>query len=108
MMFDLAISLEDETPKKTHHAASNWIWNDSPRMVPEGSRKHVSYEAFTAGLTALSQWTLDKGALYLTNAVHYIQDLDEGYSPQAPAGFIHMTIRKVIRAYASGRISRTP
>lgn len=108
MMFDIAMNLEAKTPKDTHHAASNWVWGSEPRYTPEGSKKSPTYEAFTHGLLSLSQWTFERGSMYLTNAVSYIKDLDEGYSPQAPAGFIGMTIRKVLRLYTNSRFRNIP
>lgn len=87
------------TPKDTTHAASNWVWRDHPTETPEGSKVVVTWSPFRAGIEALASYSITKGKLYMTNAVHYIKDLDEGWSPQQPApGWVSRTIRSVLES----------
>lgn len=101
---DLQVSLMEATPKDTTNAASGWTWDRSPRDTHFGSKKDPNWGPFAESLQMLAAYVLSEGLLYLDNAVSYIgirdQDgfpgLDAGWSPQAPAGFISLTIRKVL------------
>lgn len=96
---DLARGLEEATPKDTKHAASNWIWGTDPRSEPAGSKRAVTWGPFHAGIAMLASWTIERGKLHMSNMVKYIGDLDQGWSSQAPPGYVAMTIRSVIAAF---------
>lgn len=105
LAYDMALELQEATPKDTHHAESNWIWGLSEKLWTAGSKKHVDFSAWRTGLTEVAAWTIHQGSLIMRNNVHYIgkvdqfgkRGLDAGSSPQAPAGFIGKTIRSVLR-----------
>jgi hypothetical protein len=81
------------TPVDTGHAMSNWVLSvGSPFRGVDGSRDNVSFSAQASGDAAVRSYTgrdLANGRrIYLRNNVHYMVFLDEGWSPQAVAGFV--------------------
>lgn len=95
----LAHGLAEATPKDTTHAASNWPIETEQRSDPVGSKKAVSWGPFHSGIAMLAGWSITRGKLYISNMVKYIGDLDQGWSSQAPPGYVAMTIRNVIAAF---------
>ena len=96
LLIQLNTELSQATPKDTTHAASNWIGGENQHTSPAGSRTAVTWMFFHMGVAEAKAYTIRKGKFYLTNMVHYIGALDQGYSPQAPPGFVGMTIRRVV------------
>lgn len=96
LIIQLNAELSLATPKDTTHAASNWIGGENPHTSPAGSKTNVTWMYLEMGIAEARAWTIRKGKFYLSNMVHYIGALDQGYSPQAPPGFVGMTIRKVV------------
>ncbi len=87
------------TPVDTGWARANWIVSiGRPTTAPQGSRGAVSTGAQSAGQARLLVYTLVQGDIWLVNAVPYIQALNAGHSPQAPAGFIQAAILAGIRS----------
>jgi hypothetical protein len=92
----LATELQEATPKDTTHASYNWIWSLVRRSFAAGSREAVDIGAFLTGLHMISRYSIHWGKAYMDNLVHYIGKLDQGWSPQAPPGFVFLIIRKVL------------
>ena len=42
--------------------------------------------------------------IYITNSVPYIVQLEHGYSPQQPGGWVHNTVNKIRLEIAAGRL----
>ena len=95
---DVTANLQEATPVDTGWAQSNWI----PK-IGRGFNGVVGSKAgvlTTAQITALlevqSRYTLKQGKVFINNNVPYILRLNDGYSKQAPAGFVQIAIRKAI------------
>jgi hypothetical protein len=89
-------NLVEDTPVDTGHARNNWVPSQG---VP------VAYEADAAVDPLLTFATAPPDApLYITNNVPYIVSLDEGHSPQAPAGFVKAAIERAIKKRGHGRL----
>jgi len=85
------------TPVDTGWARSNWIPAIGvPVRDPAGSRSAVTTSAQQAGVASLLSYTRDKGTVFISNNVHYINKLNAGSSSQAPAGFVQVAIIKAI------------
>ena len=107
LVLDITEKLIEATPVDTGWARASWIPSiGEPADSPSGSR-----DSFTTGQQELgmaqvaTQYTLSEGPIFITNNVPYIEKLNEGSSPQAPAGFIETAIKQSIEA-AEGRIMR--
>lgn len=95
-MRELAIELQQATPKDTTNASYNWIWDLVRRIAPAGSRQAVNTGPYFAGLSLAARFTIRMGMAYMENLVHYIGALDQGWSPQAPPHFVLLIIRRVM------------
>lgn len=96
----VALTLEEElvlrTPIDTSRARTNWqltVGSKPSSEVPftEGSRGSTASEAYTAAMNAAvkaaAEIKLGKPT-YVSNCVHYIVDLNDGTSRQAPRNFV--------------------
>lgn len=100
-------NLTETTPLLTSKAVSNWqLGIDSAKtdvlapifMYSENSR----IANFTRNSIKLDKVKFGH-TLYITNNVHYIDLLNEGYSTQAPPQFIENAVQKAIRGVYSQR-----
>lgn len=95
-LYDIGSTLVYYTPIKTGLASSNW--NVTSGGKAGNLREPVRGEKGTASLTAISYQVqgIDAGekALFY-NPVEYIDDLEDGYSRQAPAGMVTPTLANV-------------
>jgi hypothetical protein len=95
---DIALKIHGElvenTPVDTGWARSNWLFAvGGPAPGPVGTRESVdSSEATTQAASLVGGYRLGQGAVYITNNVPYIYDLEHGSSRQAPKGFVIRSI----------------
>lgn len=100
------------TPVDTGRARSNWI-------VSLGSPVGLTIPAYKAGKDgnsggANAQAAIDQGAaeigryvngeIHITNNLPYIERLNEGWSAQAPAGFVQKAIQAAVAALDGVRV----
>lgn len=87
------------TPVDTGHARANWLPGVSmpPRVVAAGT----DTATHDAGIAAVLAYTLSDGPLYESNNVPYMRRLNQGYSPQANAGFIEAAIDEALATVAA-------
>lgn len=86
------------TPVDTGWARANWIPHlGEPVTEPAGSRDDVSTTEQDQGLAQVLGYRLTDGPAYVTNAVPYILELNEGSSRQAPPGFVQIAIAKAVQ-----------
>ncbi len=104
---DVTANLVESTPADTGWARANWVPAIGAKSTPSSySRKDVaSQDADQQGriLNVASNYTLDKGIVYVSNNVKYIRKLNNGYSKQEPAGFVK---RAVVKASTEDQIVR--
>lgn len=74
MARDIYLALVKNTPKKSGAASRGWT-----------SPENISKEDFSAVIT--------------TNSVPYVPRLNEGWSRQAPAGYVERTVDQIVRRY---------
>ena len=97
--------LGNDTPVDTSKAMSNWIVNIGtarggvipPYFMGEyGSTGGQSLSAMMAqGLAVIRRAKVGE-AIFITNSVDYLVDLNDGYSSQAPANFIQNSVKNAI------------
>lgn len=111
IVVELATDLSRDTPADTTQARSNWAARSgAPSAVirrpfsPVPSRWRAPYgpgatkaeAASPAGVQAQAQAAMSRHRaeedVHVTNNLPYIQRLDEGYSPQSSAGFVHRRV----------------
>lgn len=103
---NVTANLIEDTPVDTSWARSNWVpslsqsveedlrelsGDDRARYVPSAAAKQASGRAEVLG------YTLSKGKAFVSNNVHYIEDLNDGTSNQAPRAFVQGAISRGIR-----------
>lgn len=82
-------NLTETTPVDTGWARSNWQMSaGSPIESTLGLPGTSGVPPLVVG------YQLRQGPIYITNNVPYIQRLNEGYSQQAPAGFVQAAIER--------------
>lgn len=90
----LAHSVYDKTPKDTGYARSNWVVSiGQPIETVVGSKESIDDSRFNSSVFALQQFgLLFTNVIYICNNVPYIGKLNDGWSSQAPAGFIEAAL----------------
>ena len=108
IVLDITAGLIEETPVDTGWARANWIPNiGSPFQGPVGSHDDFDTTQQEQGQAQVAtKYKLEDGPVFITNHVPYVPDLNEGSSPQAPAGFIDEIIDRVVEAANARRVSR--
>lgn len=99
LVLDVTANLVEDTPRDTSWARTNWLPSIGKAVeVPVNSPESVSFGAQQVGLAAVAtSYTLSKGKVFITNNVPYIQRLNDGWSKQAPAGFVQAAILRAVR-----------
>jgi len=94
------------TPVDTGRARSNWLVSvDNPeeRTVETYGESSAS-KAISQGSSEINSFGESNKAIYITNNLPYIQRLNDGYSAQAPAGFVEKSLQAGIEAARAGRL----
>ena len=113
---DIAVlqPLISSTPVDSGRARSNWVVSiDQPaRSVlepyaegAEGSTEGANTRAaLEAGLEVIAGFSTTEGEIWITNNLPYIQRLNEGWSAQAPAGFVEEAVQIGAQAAVQARL----
>lgn len=82
--------LKYTSPIDTRHSVNNWIPTlGFPSTEISGSREHPSNDAQARGLAQVMEEPLESTRVAnIANNVFYVQYLNEGWSDQAPPGYI--------------------
>ena len=97
------------TPVDTGRARSNWIVNfDAPttevrETLAEGAAAGSAAIAEGAAKIATYNGEVNR-EIHLTNNLPYISRLNDGYSAQAPAGFVEQAVQIAAAAVAGTRL----
>ena len=102
---DVTANLVETTPVDTGWARANWVpavgnRNRRPAESFSGRTPSAFVQAATAkqaaGQVQVAGYKLERGRVFVNNNVRYILRLNDGYSQQAPAGFVQGAIRKAV------------
>ena len=101
----VTFNLVEDTPVDTGWARANWVPSvgkrsrrpaqSFPGRTPEASVQAAAAVQAAGQVEALG-YKLENGRAFVTNNVHYIRRLNDGYSRQAPRGFVQIAIRKAV------------
>lgn len=104
------------TPVDTGRARSNWITTTGKRanysVLPyaPGENLGIGESANASATMAQAREALKSHAsgeaIFLTNNVRYIGDLNQGTSPQAPKNFVQIQVRSAVKAFSRSEIAR--
>lgn len=108
IVLDATANLIEDTPRDTGWARSNWIPSiGKQREDTDGSPEAVSQAAQQLGIAQVAtSYTLERGPIYITNNVPYIRRLNDGWSKQAPAGFIQAAILRAVASAFGARVDQ--
>lgn len=88
--------LMEQTPVDTGWAMNNWIASlGNPFTDTVGSPDNNNSSAAMSSLEEIFRFNLMSGrAIFLSNNVPYIEELNAGSSSQAPEGFVEKIVQK--------------
>lgn len=97
------------TPVDTGRARSNWLASiDAPRFDtrdPVAAGAAATGPAMAEAIAVIQGYNGDRNReVRLANNLPYIGRLDEGYSAQAPAGFIRLAVQAGVDAVQGARL----
>lgn len=108
LVLDLTANLVQATPIDTGWARANWIPNiGSSFQGTAGTRAEAEAGNIQLGdqengiSSVVTQYTLARGPVYITNNVPYIVFLNEGSSRQAPSAYVQSQIVRSLSAVAT-------
>jgi hypothetical protein len=105
-----------ETPVDTGRARSNWIVSLQAPVLSE-REPYAPGQKLGRGERANAQAAIDQGAgrivvaapgqtIFISNNVRYIGRLNDGWSAQAPAGFVQGAVMRAVSSVRGARILR--
>ena len=109
---DVTGNLVETTPVDTGWARANWVPSVSnrsrrPAQSFTGRTPSASVQAAAAkqaaGQVQVAGYKLERGRVFVSNNVKYINRLNDGSSRQAPSGFVQRAIRKAVTMARSFR-----
>jgi hypothetical protein len=99
------------TPVDTGWARANWVPRvGSPPTGTVGTREQAENGVINASAAEVelariaTTYSFRQGRVYITNNVPYITRLNEGYSRQAPRGFVQKAIAKAVTVDLGARL----
>lgn len=93
IMFDLDLAVVQATPRKIGRAKGNWI--ASINRPHRGTTRQLERTNNTPAINDIKRPCVS----YLSNNLPYIERLNEGWSDQAPAGYVEKAVNAVVRAH---------
>lgn len=101
---DIDSALVLTTPVDTGRARSNWQVSIGKTALGTVDTLMSSSEAIGNAKAELSKLKDSDDKIHITNNLPYIQRLNEGWSPQQPAGFVDQAVMTVIGSIHKQRI----
>jgi hypothetical protein len=102
--FAVHARLIQTTPVDTGWARANWVvtigepWEDLVGDEKQARRGDIDTITGLQSSSRLFSYDLAMGDVFISNNVPYIQRLNEGYSQQAPSGFVEAAVEAGIAA----------
>lgn len=100
---EIVANLQEDTPVDIGWARANWVaaigepYITDPITKPGASDVSVQLGRASAGVASLATYKIADGPVFISNNVPYIRRLDEGWSDQAPSGFVQAAITRAVR-----------
>jgi len=86
------------TPVDTGRARSNWIASRGAPKYEQANPDSTAMASYHKSAQEISRSNRSDEVIYITNTLPYIVRLNEGYSAQAPAGFVQRSINSAASA----------
>ena len=106
------------TPVDEGRARANWVVGiDDPNralvddfpMGEEGSSgAAAAADSIARAAAVIAQYGVDSREIYISNNLPYIKRLNEGWSAQAPAGFVEEAAQAAAKAVLGSRLLEEP
>ena len=99
-------TVSSETPLDTGRARSNWLVGlGAPRreMIPTFGKEVAASTALALGMAVISGYRKEQ-AIYITNNLPYIRRLNDGWSAQAPSGYVETAVMVAVRTLVGTRL----
>lgn len=99
-------NLVEATPIDIGWARANWVPSvgapvvTQPITAPESSDVQIQLGRVSAAQAQILTYSIADGPVFIANNVPYIRRLDDGWSSQAPAGFVKAAIEQAVRSVA--------
>jgi TPP-dependent pyruvate/acetoin dehydrogenase alpha subunit len=88
-----------DTPRDTGWARANWIPNLNVAFTDTvGEYTRVDKSVQAAGVANIATLYRLPSLVFISNNVHYITKLNEGFSGQAPSGYVQIAISRAIKS----------
>ncbi len=109
LMIEIHANVTEGTPRDTGWAAANWLANiggpafavatPSSRDIRSASAAGRA-SAASSSLAPLLSYKLGDGPIFVSNGVPYIEELNQGSSQKAPAGFVQTGIIQALNTFS--------
>lgn len=103
LTLEITANLSEKTPVDIGWARANWIPAvGQPNAIvidgnPERGDVAVALGRQSAGLSQIAGYRLSAGSTFVSNNAPYIRRLNDGWSKQAPSGYVQTEIRRAVR-----------
>lgn len=105
LSLNVTANLQEDTPRDTGWARANWVPSvgapapspTEPNGRPSPASVGEARARAEAGTAAVVGYRLNKGSIFTSNGVPYLEELNRGSSKQAPAGFVQRSIERGIK-----------
>jgi len=105
LTLDINAEVIEGTPVDTGWARANWIPGvGSFENEPIGDRDNISHAEQNSGIGEVLRYKIERGPIYITNNVPYINELNQGHSAQAPANFVEKAIQRSVNKFNKRKI----
>lgn len=111
LTLEVTSRLREVTPRDTGWARSNWvpsIGSPAPSLPQPEGRPTAGDVAKAAARSAQGEaevlnFRMENGATFVTNGVPYLPRLNDGWSAQAPQGFVQQVVDEAVMRSRQGR-----
>lgn len=91
---DVLRSVVEKSPVDTGRFRANWVVSYAPTDATLPGFDRTGLDAINRGLRLIQVFRPEDGELWISNNLPYARRLEYGWSKQAPAGMVRLTIRE--------------
>lgn len=102
LTLEMTANLVEDTPIDIGWARANWIPAiGSPPILaqsgdPDAGDVSIAVSRQSSGQAEVLTYKIDSGPVFVSNNAPYIRRLNDGWSKQAPAGFVQISMERAI------------
>lgn len=91
---DVLRSVVEKSPVDTGRFRANWVVSYGPSDATRSGLDPTGIDTINRGLALIQVFRPESGELWISNNLPYARRLEYGYSGQAPAGMVRITVRQ--------------